>query len=160
MKTLYLLDLDHTLIYGSYSESEKVELLFEYSKYLKVYKRPFVNEFVNNLNNLNGDIIVFTTAKKKYAIKICNLLKINTLNILTRKDCKSKDDKYYKKFLPNWGNTFDNIYIIDDSPNVWINTEKYITKIKFIIPNEFRGDPNDNELPELIKVINSNKIIN
>ena len=62
--------------------------------------------------------------------------------------------------MPNWGNTFDNIYIIDDSPNVWINTEKYITKIKFIIPNEFRGDPNDNELPELIKVINSNKIIN
>ncbi len=41
MKTLYLLDLDHTLIYGSYSESEKVELLFEYSKYLKVYKKAF-----------------------------------------------------------------------------------------------------------------------
>ena len=50
-------------------------------------------------------------------------------------------------------NTFDNIYIIDDSPNVWINTEKYITKINFIIPNEFRGNPNDNELIELIKAI-------
>jgi len=153
MKNLYLLDLDHTLIYGSYSESEKVELLFEYSQYLKVYKRPFVNDFVNKLNNLNGDIIVYTTAKKDYANKICRLLKINTLNILTRKDCKSKDDKYYKKFLPSWGNTFDNIYIIDDSPNVWINTEKYITKINFIIPNEFRGNPNDNELIELIKAI-------
>lgn len=75
MKNLYLLDLDHTLIYGSYSESEKVELLFEYSQYLKVYKRPFVNDFVNKLNNLNGDIIVYTTAKKDYANKICRLLK-------------------------------------------------------------------------------------
>ena len=146
MKNLYLLDLDHTLIYGSYSQSENVELLFEYSEYLKVYNRPFVNEFINYVNSLNGDIIVFTTAKEDYAYEICRLLKINTLDILSRKDCKSKNDNYYKEFKSDWGNEYNKIFIIDDSPNVWINTLNFEDKIKFIIPKEFRGEPNDNEL--------------
>ena len=150
MKNLHLLDLDHTLIYGSYDQSENVELLFEYSQYLKVYNRPLVKEFINYLNSLDGDIIVFTTAKEDYAKEICRLLKINTLDILSRKDCKSKDDKYYKKFLSDWGKDYNKIYIIDDSPNIWINTVKFEDKIKFIVPTEFRGEPNDKELLKYI----------
>ena len=55
---LCLLDLDHTLIYGSYAPSEKADILFQYSEYLKVYKRPFVNQFVAKLSQSYNDIIV------------------------------------------------------------------------------------------------------
>ena len=75
---LCLLDLDHTLIYGSYAPSEKADILFQYSEYLKVYKRPFVNQFVAKLSQSYNDIIVFTTAKRDYAEKICQDLNINT----------------------------------------------------------------------------------
>ena len=150
MKSLYLLDLDHTLIYGSYATSEEANILFKYSKYLKVYERPNVREFIDNLNNINGDIIVYTTAKEMYALQICSLLKIKTTSILTRKNCKSKNKKYYKIFLPKWGEIYDNIFIIDDSPNVWINTGKFRGKIKFIVPKEFRGESNDKELLKLL----------
>lgn len=157
MKTLYLLDLDHTIIYGSYAPSEDAELLFNYSNYLKVYSRPFVKEFIKELNSLNEDIIVFTTAKKDYAHEICRLLKINTLDILSRKDCETKNDRYYKKFLSKWGERYNRVFIIDDSPNVWLNTEKQKDKINFIVPKEFRGESNDKELLKYIGVLSEKR---
>jgi TFIIF-interacting CTD phosphatase-like protein len=69
MKKLIILDLDHTLIYGSYAEKESAELLFHYSTFLKVYKRPFVEELILVCKEL-GDIIIYTTALKLYATKI------------------------------------------------------------------------------------------
>jgi phosphoserine phosphatase len=54
MKTLILLDLDHTLIYGSFAPSESAPLLFEYSQYLKVYERPYARQFIHHLQEL-GD---------------------------------------------------------------------------------------------------------
>ena len=155
MTNLCLLDLDHTLIYGSYAPSEKVELLFEYSEYLKVYKRPFVAEFVNYLNNFYTNIIVYTTAKADYAHRICTELNIKTQEILTRKDCLQKGDMYYKSFMSDWGEKYQKIDIIDDSPNVWINTEPYKQKIKFKVPKEFRGEIYD---AELLVLINNSKI--
>ena len=147
---LCLLDLDHTLIYGSYAPSEKADILFQYSEYLKVYKRPFVNQFVAKLSQSYNDIIVFTTAKRDYAEKICQDLNINTKQLLTRNDCLSKNDSHYKIFKAEWGELYDNIHIIDDSPNVWLKTDKYESKIKFIVPKEYRGEPEDNELLLLI----------
>jgi len=75
LNTLILLDLDHTLIYGSYATSESAPLLFSYSQYLNVYERPYARQFISHLQDL-GDIIVFTTAKEDYAMKICELLDI------------------------------------------------------------------------------------
>jgi len=151
MTNLCLLDLDHTLIYGSYAPSEKVELLFEYSEYLKVYKRPFVEGFINYLNNFYTNIIVYTTAKEDYAHRICLELNIKTQEILTRKNCLQKGDMYYKSFLSDWGEKYKNIDIIDDSPNVWIGTEEYEQKINFKVPKEFRGEIYDDELTRIIK---------
>lgn len=148
---LCLLDLDHTLIYGSYAPSENVPLLFEYSEYLKVYKRPFVDEFILSLEEYFSKIIVYTTAKEDYARRIVKDLKIQTDIVLSRQDCTSKNDNYYKTFKKEWGENFDQIYIVDDSPNVWLQTELYEDKIVFMIPKEFRGETNDNELNRLCK---------
>ncbi len=149
MKTLCLLDLDHTLIYGSYAPSEETELLFTYSVYLKVYKRPFVDDFVRRLKTHFTDIIVYTTAKKDYAKEICRLLNIEEKLLLSRADCSSKNEKFYKDFQPDWGKSYEHISIIDDSPNVWLQTEAYADKVQFVVPNEFRGEKNDCELEDL-----------
>ena len=100
MKTLILLDLDHTLIYGSFAPSESAPLLFEYSQFLKVYERPQARNFIQKLEN-TGDIIVFTTAKEDYAMKICELLDIFYNQLLSRKDCKKVGDGFQKVLKKN-----------------------------------------------------------
>ncbi|WP_374960305.1 HAD family hydrolase [Gilvibacter sp.] len=158
-KKLCLLDLDHTLIYGSYAPTERVELLLEYSEYLKVYKRPFVNDFVSFLNKHYRTIIVYTTAKEDYANRICLELEIKAVSILTRNDCLSQNDHYYKTFQPEWAKTYQSIHIIDDSPNVWLETEPYKNQIELFIPKEFRGEINDTELLDITKRLQLKEVL-
>jgi TFIIF-interacting CTD phosphatase-like protein len=148
-KILFLLDLDHSLIYGSYAPSESADLLFEYSQYLKVYERPHAKELVLTLQD-KGDIIVFTTAKHDYAKTICDLLNINPKVLLSRNDCLSNGDQYRKQIRKEWADSYSNIVIIDDSPHVW-QTDNY--PIEWYIPKEFRGDKYDSELLMIIEKI-------
>lgn len=139
MKLLIILDLDHTLIYGSYAENETAELLFKHNKYLKVYKRHLAEDLVK-LCKAKADIIVYTTALRRYAITICNLLDIQPVELLSRKNCKSINGKLKKEIKPEWIVNYNRILIVDDSPNVWmINNDK----IDFLVPDEFRGNKND-----------------
>jgi hypothetical protein len=139
------------LIYGSYAESETAEFLFLYNPYLKVYKRPFVDELIS-LCKSRGEIIVYTTALKSYAIRISKTLKIAPIELLSRKNC-TQSNGYWKKRIKNeWLLIYDKIIIIDDSPNVWID---YNDKVLFLIPNEFRGCINDKGL---IKIIDELKL--
>lgn len=155
---LCILDLDHTLIYGSYAPHEKTALLFEYNAYLKVYKRPFAEGFIDFLNHYYTHIIVYTTAKEDYANRICMDLGIKTFKILTRLDCKQKNDTYYKIFKSEWAKTYNSVHIVDDSPNVWLNTENYDKQITFIVPKEFRGEVDDMELLKLKELIKNIQI--
>lgn len=141
-----MLDLDHTLIYGSYAENETADLLFQYNKYLKVYERPFARELVVICKE-NADIIVYTTALRPYAVGICNKLNINPIEILSRKQCLLKNGNWQKKVKPEWINKYDKIIIIDDSPNVWRDIP---SSIEILIPAEFRGSENDYGLEEII----------
>tara|TARA_B110000503_G_scaffold76188_1_gene117609 strand:- start:45 stop:608 length:564 start_codon:yes stop_codon:yes gene_type:complete len=156
---LCLLDLDHTLIYGSYAPSENVELLFHYNRYLKVYKRPYVNDFISFLNETYNTIIVYTTAKEDYAIKICKKLNLRTTMILYRSHCIQRNESYYKKFSKDWGSSYKSIHIIDDSPNVWLDTEYYDKQITFVVPKEFRGEVDDMELLKLKELIKNIQIL-
>lgn len=152
-KKLCLLDLDHTLIYGSYAPAEESELLFQYNEFLKVYKRPFAEEFVEFLTQNFDDIVVFTTAKEDYAEEICRLLKINPKKILARKECQSIGDSYYKVFRQEWATDYAIIHIVDDTPNVWKEYNDNEHQIRFIVPTEFRGEAADSVLKELIPQI-------
>jgi TFIIF-interacting CTD phosphatase-like protein len=152
MKKLIILDLDHTLIYGSYAEKETAELLFQYSLFLKVYKRPFVEDLILTCKEL-GDIIIYTTALKLYATKISKKLNIQPLEILSRKNCYLLNGNFKKKIKNEWLKEYDKIIIIDDSPNIWINTNE---KIVFLIPNEFRGSSMDIELEKIITEVLNN----
>ena len=146
MKLLIILDLDHTLIYGSYAESETAELLFQHNKYLKVYKRHLAEDLVK-LCQSKSDIIVYTTALRMYAKRISNLLDIQPVELLSRKNCKTIDGKLRKEIKPEWIANYNRILVIDDSPNVWMINNN---KIDFLVPDEFRGDTNDLGLHTII----------
>lgn len=140
------MDLDHTLIYGSYAQSETAEFLLKHNKFLKVYKRNLAEELIDECK-FKGDIIVYTTALRNYAKNICIKLDINPIELLTRKNCKIVNGKFKKIVTNEWLNHYDKIIIIDDSPNVWVNAND---TIKFLVPEEFRGNANDKGLKEII----------
>lgn len=146
-KTLILLDLDHTLIYGSYAPTEGAIKLFKFNQYLSVYERPFARELVELCQN-KADIIIFTTALKTYATKISKSLNIQPIQILSRKNCIKFNEQYRKMIQTNWIEMYETIIVIDDSPNVWRNSSE---SIQFLVPTEFRGDANDTNLSEIIK---------
>lgn len=147
-KTLFLLDLDHTLIYGSYAPSETSSLLFTYSQFLKVYERPYAREFVKEIQS-RGEIIVFTTAKEDYASMVSKELAIQPVQLLSRAACSKKGDSYRKRVRKNWLKKYSRIVVIDDSPQVWEVPQGI--ELEWIIPREFRGDANDHELLSLIE---------
>jgi hypothetical protein len=153
MKQLIILDLDHTLIYGSYAESESADLLFRYHKYLTVYERPLARQLVE-LCKSNATIIVYTTALRRYAKSICLALNIQYIVLLSRKNCKIINGKQKKLIKEEWLKNYDKIIVIDDSPNVWLNSED--SKIIYLVPNEFRGHKDDLGLQ---KIINELKVL-
>jgi hypothetical protein len=146
MKNLFILDLDHTLIYGSYAEQESAPLLFHYNSYLKVYKRPLAEQLIE-ICKVKGDIIIYTTALRPYAKRISNKLNIQSIEILSRKQCLFKNGSWKKRVNPEWLNKYDKIIIIDDSPDVWLDIP---STTELLIPTEFRGSENDFGLEEII----------
>lgn len=144
---LFLLDLDHTLIYGSYAPYETADLLFEYSQFLKVYERPHARTLIRALQE-KGEIIVYTTAKEDYAELICNHLFINEKMLLSRKDCRSQGDRYFKDLKKEWSELYSRIVVIDDSPQVWNTSD---VEVNWLVPKEFKGDKEDSELLLLIE---------
>lgn len=146
---LIILDLDHTLIYGSYAQSEPAKLLFEFSRYLKVYERPFVREFVKTCQHL-GEIIVFTTAVSSYAREICSQLDIEPLYIYSRESCKIIRDEYRKIVKNEWYERFATIVIVDDSPQVWTNVNEGVI---CLVPTEFRGEKEDSDLVRIAQLL-------
>ena len=146
MARLFILDLDHTLIYGSYAEKESAELLFQHNPFLKVYKRPMAEELIRICQS-KGDIIVYTTALRKYAKTICDKLAISPIALLSRKNCKIIHGKHKKAVKPDWVANYQDIIIIDDSPNVWLSDADNLT---FLVPVEFRGQAADIGLKTII----------
>ena len=150
-KILFILDLDHTLIYGSYAQTEPAEFLFQHNKYLKVYKRNLAEDLVSLCQN-KGDVIVYTTALRVYAKTICKKLGINPIELLSRKQCKMKNGSYKKQIKAEWIEQYEKIIIIDDSPNIWLPDDE---KVEFLVPMEFRGEKDDTGLCEIIQKINN-----
>ena len=149
-KKLFILDLDNTLIYGSYAQEEKAKLIFAYSEYLKVYVRKYARELIKKCESL-GDIIVYTTAKKDYAEKICIALKINYKILLSRSECEISPDNYEKKINSSWEIKYKEIAVIDDTPSVW--TEDTWDKATVLVPSNFMGEKDDIDLKRIINLI-------
>lgn len=154
-KTLIILDLDETLIHGSFAPSETAKLLFAYSRYLKVYERPLARELILLCHEI-GDTAVFTTAVRDYANTIIEILNIEPRYTFTREDCKVINDDDFEKSIPvEWYSTYYRIIIIDDSPGVW--SKRAMHSCRFIVPKEFFGDKDDQGLKPVIEQLQSLK---
>ena len=147
-KKLFILDLDNTLIYGSYAQEEKAKLLFAYSNIKDV--RKYDRELIKKCESL-GDIIVYTTAKKDYAEKICIALKINYKILLSRSECEISPDNYEKKINSSWEKKYKEIVVIDDTPSVW--KEDTWEKATVLVPSNFMGEKDDIDLKRIINLI-------
>ena len=144
-KRLFVLDLDHTLIYGSYAPSESAKLLFQYNEYLKVYERPYARELIELVQS-KGDVIVFTTAKRDYAERTIQELGIRAITLYARDECKETISGYKKKLPSKYSEQYDSIRIIDDDPGVWMENDV----LEFLKPSEFLGDLLDKGLVILL----------
>lgn len=142
MKTLVILDLDHTLIYGSYTSLNGIDLLFKYNEYLQIYKRPMANDLLAYLKG-KADIIVYSTALRNYVTRICEHLQIQPNEILSRRNCKMIKGVYHKKLKDSWLKEYNHIIIIDDSPQIWITQHP---KVQFLVPTDYMGNINDQGL--------------
>lgn len=147
-KRLIILDLDHTLIYSTEIHSANSRLLFEYSPNLFVHERPFARELVD-LCNQSGDVIIFTTAVKDYAEQVCNKLAVNYKELYSRNDCGINEGRYVKSIDESWLNIYNQIIIIDDSPEIWDSNSK--KSCQMLVPKKFTGSAGDNELKKVIR---------
>ncbi len=147
-KKLIVLDLDNTLIYASFFPLEGVRFLFHYSEYLTVYERPFARDFINKCQK-GAEIVVFTTAIADYAKKVCKALEMKPKALLSRKDCAIAGDRFFKKLRKEWLDGYNEIIIVDDSPEVWDETAHQ--NCAFLVPERFMGEPGDAELKKIAK---------
>lgn len=144
-KKLIILDLDNTLIYASYSKLP-AKILFRYSKYLPIYERPHAKEFVKKCHTI-GDIVVYTTAVRDYAGKVCEHLQINPVELFSREECLILNNEYVKSVPDFYFDSYDYITIIDDNPDVW-DTKSH-KKCRIISVPPFTGDVGDYELMKI-----------
>lgn len=144
---LIILDLDHTLIFGSFADQESAKLLFQFSQYLKIYERPYARDLISKCASI-GDIMVYTTALSDYAKKICKHLNINPIALYTRGYCKRKGFNYTKVIPESIYAKYNEIIIIDDSPKIWDSKSHQTCQI--LVPSEFRGDIKDEGLLEIL----------
>lgn len=141
---LILLDLDHTLLLGSYQSLEGVELLFRHKQWLWVYGRPGAREFVAALAK-QGDIIVYTSAMRPYAAKACKALGIPYQALYSRKQCTFKNGVYRKWIRPEWKEEYAGILAVDDDLGVYLELPEFSLKVP-----EYLGDTRDLALFELL----------
>lgn len=140
LNRLFILDLDHTLIYASYEKIDHLELLFHYPPYLRVYCRPYARSFIETLS-ARGDILVCTSSKKEYAREIVKCLSIRAISVITRESCRWVDDHYKKVLPPVYHHLYNSIYLIDDSPYVW--EKGSLRSISILMPTQFWGEKED-----------------
>jgi len=133
IKRLIVLDLDNTFICAAYRDHPGHDLLFSYSEFLRVYTRPYAKLLVL-LFALLGEVIVSTTAKRKYAKKVCENLFIPFCILKTRGTCRMERGEYRKSLESNWTELYDEIWIIEDNPSVWKGVTE---KVKMLKVGEF-----------------------
>ncbi|MBW1296304.1 NIF family HAD-type phosphatase [Aquimarina litoralis] len=159
-KILLILDLDETLIHATETKLE-IDPDFKYAEYF-VYKRPNLEEFLNEMTN-HFALAIWSSADDKYVSEIVDIIRPNGITfqfIWARSRCTLRRDyeldRYVRekrlKKIKKQGFPLEKALIVDDSP------EK--TRDNFgnaIYVNPFEGNPEDKELIILSNFLKSIK---
>jgi len=111
-----ILDLDSTLIYSSLAKIDNIKDYILLNKQLFVYKRPYLNKFLNEISQY-CDLTIYTSASKDYADQIINFIDKN--RVITqryyRNHCVKKNDLHIKD-VSKFSLDEKKLVIIDDFP--------------------------------------------
>ena len=152
-KTLFL-DLDETLVHSSFKSFNNKEeiifdMLFEEKKHtIHVLKRPFVDEFLNQMSNL-FEIVIFTASISDYANPLLNKLDINNKISfrLFREHCTSSGN-FFIKDLRKVNRNLKDVILIDNNPISYLyNKDNGIPILTW------HSIKSDNELIKLIPLL-------
>ena len=150
----YILDLDHCLIYTSFSELSNVDLISQ-KGYHYLYHRPGLTVFLRFLIKKKYDLVFYTSSKKDYAcwvVKSFNLEKDYPVysRFYTRKKSTEYGDVYQKSLKKINFSSKRKIPVLDDRTDLWDERG-----VEFISIDPWYGDVNDKSLASIM--INSLK---
>jgi TFIIF-interacting CTD phosphatase-like protein len=146
---LYILDLDHCLIYASFQALPEAKLNSK-RKWHYLYHRPGLELFLSYVQK-TGDIVFYTSSKKDYASWVVSTFKLTVpYTIYSRKYCRKKYTDYgeiYFKSLTNidMKKKYSKIIVLDDRTDLWDDKGVELNDIK-----PFFGEENDSELQKWI----------
>ena len=166
-KQLLVLDLDETLIHASENELNR-KADFKFFGY-HVYKRPYLNEFLTQVNE-HFLLAVWSSASDDYVERIVNQVfpkEINLEFVWGRSRCTYRrnlriddfgyyDDNYLNHYhyikplkkVKKYGYDLGKILIVDDSPHKCRDNFG-----NAIYPKAYKGNTNDDELIWLAKYL-------
>lgn len=142
---LYILDLDHCLIYSSFQELAEVKLNSK-KKWHYLYHRPGLELFLSYIQK-TGDIVFYTSSKKDYASWVVSTFNLTVpYTIYSRKYCRKKYTDYGEIYFKSLGrlpilNEYAEIIVLDDRTDLW---EHHGVELNDIKP--FHGESTDTEL--------------
>ncbi|GKA35499.1 retrovirus-related pol polyprotein from transposon TNT 1-94 [Tanacetum coccineum] len=151
-----VLDLDETLIHSTIFRDTSIpitppvnyDFLVTFGREVAyVKKRPYVDEFLQFLNQNNFEIVIFTAGTKEYASPVLDRLDPYGFisHRLYRDSRKLVNGKYHVKDLSNLGRDLRNVLIVDDKQRSYkLQPENGIPIKRFI------DDLHDDELKKLM----------
>ena len=154
-----ILDLDNTLIYSTTKKNDQIKD-YTIMDNLYVYKRPYLDKLLNDVNYFFNiqvskycDIAIYTSASQEYANPIIDYIdKYKVISKrLFREDCFKINETYYKDFSKH-GFDSKNVIIVDDSPEVHVNSTDHLIPIK-----KWFGSDIDNSLLKISKTLSNLK---
>lgn len=145
-KTL-ILDLDETLIHSSFESIKKPDfsilLPYENKSYLvKVYKRPYLDKFIQRISNLYN-VYIFTASIEEYCQSVIKELGFNKYiqQCFYRQHCTHLNGIYVKDLTKITSSDLKDIIIVDNNPVSYLFNKNNGLPIL-----SWHDDPNDDEL--------------
>ena len=153
-----VLDMDETLLHSTLFRDTSIAITppgnydflvtFGREEVAYVTKRPFVDDFLQYLNQKNFEVVIFTAGTEKYASAVLDRLDPNGFihHRLYRNSRKLVDGKHVKD-LSNLGRDLKNVVIVDD------RRRSYMLQPENGIPiKPFIDDLHDDELKKLMDI--------
>lgn len=146
---IFILDLDHCLIYASYSEIPYLKLISKRG-YHFLYHRPFVNEFLKFLIKSKYDLIFYTSSKKEYAQWVVNSFGLDKAypicsRFYTRKKTTDFGEVYLKSLDKINVSSEKLIPVLDDRPDLWDERD-----VELIPIDPWHGEKDDDSLRQIM----------
>jgi len=151
-----VLDLDHCLIYASYSELEGLPLIGKRG-YLHLYHRPGLDQFLTFLAKMkNWDIVFYTSSKASYARWVIKSMSVPfEYQLFSRSNTKKKYTEIGEVYLKSLAkiemkveNSDRRTIVLDDRPDLWDETGVELVSI-----DPWHGELSDTELEQAIRRI-------